>query len=382
MAFFTEEIVYSLLLIITCLIIEIFLGVQTIRGYFSNNHPKILLVFFMTFLILILRDFTFFVNIFTSELNIFLYINLQKVHYIAFILVAYSLFLFIEVFEHNSIFTKQQMIMTVLFTVLVMIILLGNLNPVWIPDVDYYLDSLDFIPGIWLTLLTSFVGIIILLNLRIGYKGVWITQKKQLKYFILGLVLVFFIPLIIVLFLFGNSVDSSLLLKMIIRIPSVIGCIIFYLSFRGFKYNSLFNRQKADKILVTNLNGIPLFDFDFKNDPYKIDAILFSGAMVAITQVMLESIKSSSPIAEVRMKNQYRLMLEFRTNFLALILTPRGGNYLRSSLEEFAEAFEENFSSIIASGEVLDVGLFARGARTILTSRFGLPWQELPKSEE
>jgi hypothetical protein len=123
---------------------------------------------------------------------------------------------------------------------------------------------------------------------------------------------------------------------------------------------------------VTNLNGIPIFHFDFKENVHYINETLFSGAVVAITMLMSESIKSASPIAEVLMKNKYRLMLETKQSFIALILTPQANSYLRDSLERFSTAFDQKFTSIITSGEILDLNLFVKSGLSVLFDNFGI----------
>jgi len=217
------------------------------------------------------------------------------------------------------------------------------------------------------------IGILILTNLRKIFKDVWITQRTQLQTMAGSVTIITLLPLLVqgVHTLFGDS--PAYFMSAVIRIIIALGLFILSYSFGNPNHYSLYYRRKADKILVTNLNGIPLFHYDFKENVHHINETLFSGAVVAITMLMSESIKSSSPIAEVLMKNKYRLMMETKNTFIALILTPQGNTYLRDSLERFATAFDQKFTSLITSGEILDLNLFVKSGLGVMFENFGIP---------
>jgi hypothetical protein len=170
--------------------------------------------------------------------------------------------------------------------------------------------------------------------------------------------------------------------ELITKIPVIIGVVILSISFGNPSDFSLFYRRKADKLIITNISGMPMFHYDFKENVHYVNETLFSGAIVAITMLMSESIKSSSPIAEVLMKNKYRLMFETKESFIVLILTPMGNAFLRDSLEQFAASFEKKFGSIIESGEIVDLNLFISSGLDILFYDFGIPMKYLKEIVE
>jgi len=265
------------------------------------------------------------------------------------------------------------MLFTSITTFLSIFILIVDPQAVWLDFEQMYIVTLDSLQLMLFLVFFVVVGIFILADLRNGLKDVWITQKNQLIIMIISTVCIIFVPLIFSGIFAINKVPFSILIELITRIPVIIGLIILSISFGHPSDFSLFYRRKADKIIITNISGMPMFHYDFKENVHYVNETLFSGAIVAITMLMSESIKSSSPIAEVLMKNKYRLMLETKQNFIVLILTPKGNAFLRDSLERFATSFDNRFDSIIASGEIVDLNLFISSGLNILFNDFGVP---------
>jgi hypothetical protein len=285
---------------------------------------------------------------------------------------VYFLLLLFELFEHETLFTELQMLNTFVTTIVGIAILIGTPQVIWFDNEQMYSINFDSFTFFLAQLFPIIIGIFIIASLRNSLKDVWITQRNQLITLIIGVLIILVAPFLLIVIRPLYTSQFSIVSESIEKIPIIIGLIILTYSFGNPSHFSLYYRRKADKILVTNLNGIPLFHYDFKEDVHYIDETLFSGAVVAITMLMSESIKSSSPIAEVLMKNKYRLLLETKQSFIALVLTPKGNSYLRNSLERFATAFDQKFSSIITSGEVLDLNLFIRSGLSVLFENFGI----------
>jgi len=381
MVYLANEVFISLIIIFIEIIFEIFFIYRISKALVRQRYPKTLIFLLLIFTFLLFRDFAIFFSIFAPQNDRGLFIGFSKVYLLSTLFITYIFFLFSEKFEYDSILTRDQFLVTIVATVISTLIVISNLIPIWSDQLNMYRIATDYTLEMLMLTLNGIMGMVVTISFWNGYKDVWITQERQLKLLIIGNLIIFFIPWIFTIILLFYSIPPNIFIRTLIRAFNLIGLLFYYFSFHGFNYPSLFKRQRADKIMVTDLNGIPLFTYDFKEDIHKIDAILFAGAIVAITQLMLESIKSPSPIIEVAMKNQYKIMLEYNSNFLTLILTPKGDSYLRSSLDNFSYSFDKNFSSIIASGEVHDISLFEKGARSILTTRFGIPWQFLPESE-
>jgi hypothetical protein len=278
--------------------------------------------------------------------------------------------------------TQQQMVFTVITTIFGIFTLFGNVQAVWLDFEQIYLVQLDSLIVLVFLAFSIVIGIFILFDLRNGLKDVWITQKGQLIMMIISTVIIVFVPLLISGLFALNKVPYSILVELITKIPVIIGVVILSISFGNPSDFSLFYRRKADKLIITNISGMPMFHYDFKENVHYVNETLFSGAIVAITMLMSESIKSSSPIAEVLMKNKYRLMFETKESFIVLILTPMGNAFLRDSLEQFAASFEKKFGSIIESGEIVDLNLFISSGLDILFYDFGIPMKYLKEIVE
>jgi uncharacterized Tic20 family protein len=270
------------------------------------------------------------------------------------------------------------MVGTIFSTITGIAILIGTPTEVlWSEEAEIYLITLDSLSNLLITLFPVIIGAFIISNLRKGLRDAWTTQREQLITILISFLIILFVPLILTVSFVLLTLPQSTLVDSIAKTPVMIGFIGLTISFGSPDEFSRYNRQKADKILVTNLNGIPLFVHDFKENVHYIDETLFSGAVVAITMLMSESIKSSSPIAEVLMKNKYRLLLETKQSFIALLLTPVGNSFLRNSLNRFATAFDMKFTSIITSGEILDLNLFVKSGIEVLFKNFGISTNDL-----
>ncbi|MFX0183085.1 MAG: hypothetical protein ACFE95_08400 [Candidatus Hodarchaeota archaeon] len=372
---FTPELNISIGIIVFSLLIECYLIIRLLNRYFTSGYPKTLLPLIFSLVTSLISDNLDLFGIFFNQTEIEYFINVQRFAAIGFILAVYLLLLFSEVFEYDTIFTRQQMIATIILTVTVIVILGGEFQPLWLEDERMFLKTIDSLSNILIMVFTGFIGILMMFNLRKGLQDSWIVQRKQLILMIVGISIGILFPLVYRTILFAFNYSSEFLLIYILDSFIIITFIVFFLSFGSSDLISLFNRRKADKIVVTSQNGIPLFMYDFKIDVHRIDATLFSGAIVAITMLMTESIRSPAPIAEVLMKNKYRLILESKSSFIALIFTPEGSStiYLRESLEKFSTMFDQKFGSFLASGEVVDLDLFAESGVAILFQSFRMP---------
>ena len=319
----TTEIVWSLGIELIIIILLLYLIYVNIRKFFNTNHSRPLLVFLLSLAGLLLASITTIICLFIIQGDMEFFINMKKFYLISQIISLYALLLFFELFENETLLTQQQMIFTFLTTVLGIFILFANIQVIWLDFEQIYLVQLDSFIAVLFSAFSVAIGIFILLDLRNGLKDVWITQRGQLNMMIISTVIIIFIPLIISGLFALNNVPFSILVELI-----TIGVVILSISFGNPFDFSLFYRRKADKLIITNISGMPMFHYDFKENVHYVNETLFSGAIVAITMLMSESIKSSSPIAEVLMKNKYRLMFETKESFIVLILTPMGNAFI------------------------------------------------------
>jgi hypothetical protein len=377
MPIFTPDLTISIGIVILNLIIQCYLILRLLNRYFTSGYPKTLAAIIFSLLTAILSGSSelFGILIDQTEFEVFgsLIIDIQKVTAVSFIIAVYFMLLFSEAFEYDTIFTRQQMITTIILTItIISIIFSGDFYPFRLNDENMFSYTID-LSNLLIMAFTGIIGIFMMLNLRKGIQDSWIAQRKQLILMIVGVLVGLLFPLVYKSILISFNVSTSIILNFMLVSFFTIIFIVFFISFSTSDFISLLNRRKADKIVVTSQNGIPLFVYDFKIAVHRIDATLFSGAIVAITLLMSESIKSPAPIAEVLMKNKYRLILESKSSFIALIFSPAGSTYLRDSLERFTNSFEQSFGSIVESGEVVDLDLFAKGGVEILFQSFKMP---------
>ncbi len=372
MPLFTSEVTWTIVIQLVILVFELSLIYFVARKYLRSEYSRILIVLLLALITNLASNGLNISGMFLSEVDLNLFQYIQTLDLLCSIISLYFLLLVFEYFEHETLLTQQQMIATILTTVAGIFILYAIPQANWLIEEQMYFQSLDSPTSLFLNLFGGILGVLAISTLRRGLKDVWITQRGQLIIMVVSVSIILFIPLILALITLFFIDGPFLITESLLRGMILIGYVVLTYSFGRTHQYSHYNRRKADKILVTNLNGIPLFHFDFKENVHYINETLFSGAVVAITMLMSESIKSSSPIAEVLMKNKYRLMLETRASFIALILTPQANSYLRDSIERFSLAFDQKFTSIITSGEILDLNLFVKSGLGVLFENFGI----------
>ncbi len=372
------EIVGTIIISLFLIVFGLYLVLYNTLRYFKIEYSRSLVLIVFSLVVLIISNTLDFLSLFISFANEELFLYIKRLSLICFIISIYTLLLFSEVFENETFFTQQQMAGTILSTITGISILISTPTEVfWLEEAEIYLIIFDSISNLLITLIPVVFGVFIVSNLRKGLRDAWTTQREQLIIILIGMSIILFLPLIFNVSFILLTLPQSTLVDSITKLPVMIGFIGITISFGGPDEFSHYNRQKADKLMVTNLNGIPLFVHDFKENVHYIDETLFSGAVVAITMLMSESIKSPSPIAEVLMKNKYRLLLETKQSFIALLLTPHGNTFLRNSLDRFATAFDMKFTSIITSGEILDLNLFVKSGTEVLFQNFGISSSDL-----
>jgi len=308
---FTPELSISIAIIVFSLCIEYYLIIRLLNRYFTSGYPKTLLTLLVSLIISLISNSSDLFGMFINQTESELFIPVQKLAAISFILAVYFLLLFSEVFEYDTIFTRQQMITTIILTVTVIVILGGEFEPYWLVDEKRFSSTIDPLSNLLIMGLTGFIGILMMFTLRRGLQDSWIVQRKQLILMMVGISIGILFPLVYKTILFTFNYSSSIILDYILDSFFTITFIVFFIPFGSSDLICLFNRRKADKIVVTSQNGIPLFMYDFKIDVHRIDATLFSGAIVAITMLMTDIFHCSHFLT--RRKFYYLFERIFRT---------------------------------------------------------------------
>ncbi|MHA2095349.1 MAG: hypothetical protein ACW98F_12040 [Candidatus Hodarchaeales archaeon] len=372
MPLFTTEVTLSVIIQVILILFEVSLIYLTTRKYLRSEYARILIVLLITMTADLVSNGLNFSAMFITETDLNLFQYIKTLDLLSSIISLYFLLLVFEYFEHETLLTQHQMVGMLLTTVAAIFILYATPQTIWLNEEQMYIQNLDSPTILFLGLFGSILGILVVATLRKGLKDIWITQRGQIITMFVSISIIAFVPFIVSLIFLIFSLPKLVIAEPLVRGMIILGYTILTYSFGSVRHYSHYNRRKADKIMVTNLNGIPLFHFDFKENVHYVNETLFSGAVVAITMLMSESIKSSSPIAEVLMKNRYRLMLETKQSFIALILTPQANSYLRDSIDRFSAAFDQKFTSIITSGEILDLNLFVKSGLSVLFENFGI----------
>jgi predicted regulator of Ras-like GTPase activity (Roadblock/LC7/MglB family) len=186
-----------------------------------------------------------------------------------------------------------------------------------------------------------------------------------------GIAIAYLLPVFLNLVL--ANILKSVAFAIYIRANVAIGFILYFASFGGSKTFGLFNRQQAERAIIINENGLPLYSYNFKNAEGKIDSALFAGGIVAISQLMKEATKSQAAITELKMEDETHLLIEVKPKILAILLTPKVTIFLRDTIKRFATRFSEKFESKLDDFEIVETSIFSPEGTKMLYESLGIP---------
>ncbi|MHA2305958.1 MAG: hypothetical protein ACXACU_11250 [Candidatus Hodarchaeales archaeon] len=366
---FTPDLLIALAIGIACVTIEITLSIVLSRRYSSSGRPKTIIIFLVALLALLVADGSALIAMFIVEETTF--ISIQRLSYIGSIVSICGLLFFFEAFEHDSIFTPKQMVHTALGGMAILSALVGSFGMAHVPAADINRVVLDPISELLLFLIVPFGSILIIWTLYSGYKDAWFVQKRQLKIMMVGIAIAYLLPVFLNLVL--ANILKSVAFAIYIRANVAIGFILYFASFGGSKTFGLFNRQQAERAIIINENGLPLYSYNFKNAEGKIDSALFAGGIVAISQLMKEATKSQAAITELKMEDETHLLIEVKPKILAILLTPKVTIFLRDTIKRFATRFSEKFESKLDDFEIVETSIFSPEGTKMLYESLGIP---------
>jgi hypothetical protein len=247
-------------------------------------------------------------------------------------------------------------------------IILGSFQTVFLSDIEMLIVSLDPLTDMLTLILPGLGSLFIILSLRKGYPEAWYVQKRQLRFMIIGISIAYILPILLRPLI---PIFSSMVFTVFLRADVAIGFILYFVSFGKAENFSLYSRHQADRILVIDENGLPLFSYDFKFDSETLDDALFAGGIVAITSFMKEATKSSASISEIKLEDK-QLILEIRPSIQALILSPRSTVYLKEALKRFANGFEDEFKTLLQAKELINMENFSSEGKKLVYESFGI----------
>ncbi len=127
--------------------------------------------------------------------------------------------------------------------------------------------------------------------------------------------------------------------------------------------------QALRALLVIEKNGLPLYDYTFKEGNADSDAALISGALTAISALLGEAFGVSTNIKSINFADT-ELLLEFDDRgFVVVVIAAKVTNYLRESAGKFTKAFGDTFEDDL-NGLTGDFTVFSN-AEPILLQSFG-----------
>ncbi|MFX1511245.1 MAG: hypothetical protein ACFFCQ_01510 [Promethearchaeota archaeon] len=370
---FTPEVMIAGGIAVGCLLAEIILFVLLTRRFLISRHYLSLLVFLIALVFTFVGDGFGLVAMFVDKKDT--YLLLQRVSLSATVISACLFLGFYELFERETIFTPRTMICVMLGITAVSSILLGELKADWMDDIEAFALVLNPITNSLYLSSSALAGILIVFSLRKSLQSVWTTQKRQLMLMIIGATVAYILPLILLpLGIFEAVPEASMpIYNVLLRVGVAIGFVFYFWSFGSVRNFGFLHRHRADKLMIVDLTGTPLFSYEFREGEL-VDETLFGGAITAITALMKE-VTSARAITEIKLENQYRLMVELKSKFYAIIITPSISYYLRESLQRFANLFEKKFEKEIVEF-VGDISKFYNEGKPLISEAFGLPVPE------
>ena len=361
----TLEMIVTLIIDIACVLVEVLIAISLSRKWLKYR-PKTLAIFLLALLALIFADSSALVAMFLTDQKLLIFI--YKFSLIGSMVSICLLLFFFEAFEYSTIFTWKQTIHTMFLGGTVIAIMPGSFQTVFLTEIEVLIVSLDPLTDFLTQILPGLGSLFIILSLRKGYPEAWHVQKRQLRFMIIGISIAYFLPILLRPLI---PIFSSMVFTVFLRADVAIGFILYFVSFGKAENFSLYSRHQADRILVIDENGLPLFSYDFKFDSENLDDALFAGGIVAITSFMKEATKSSASISEIKLEDK-QLFLEIRPSIQALILSPRSTVYLKEALKRFANGFEEEFKTLLQAKGIVNTENFSSEGKKLVYESFGI----------
>jgi SAM-dependent methyltransferase len=145
-----------------------------------------------------------------------------------------------------------------------------------------------------------------------------------------------------------------------------------------FKTRSVFFMQsrKVTKLIVTNKDGIPVFEFPFEIEDEQCDRQMLKEAFKAMSTIMKQGSISCEQLQSMKFKD-VEIMVEIRGNFAALLLVGEPTTFLRQSLESFANDFRLIYPEDPKSLDDIPVEKLNILGGRLVQKDFGLQQEEL-----
>ncbi len=185
---------------------------------------------------------------------------------------------------------------------------------------------------------TLFNLLLVLISYIIIGLGLFIAIKDSNRIFMYGFTIYFLANIVTNIIIYIHPNDYQ-----IYDIQLYIGLFLILLPTIIDKHLSIhLIPQYIDVLIVMRSNGLPIFEYNFtsRND---MDAILFSGAISAITAFIQDSIKFQSSLVSIEFMDSILLIKRFG-NFFAILKIHNEYSILHSVLELFIKEFSKIFS--------------------------------------
>ncbi|HEY0087234.1 MAG TPA: hypothetical protein VGB37_00225 [Candidatus Lokiarchaeia archaeon] len=262
----------------------------------------------------------------------------------------FNLFLFSNLVRSGSISLKLAIFFSFLLGIILMLLISGE-NLFY--EMNFYKNFGFYGKALFIFLIIQFTFIltvgILFINacFQMVRKSKIKKQKFQTKLIFIGSLIG--IPGAIV----------SIVLVEVIFIPSLV-LLICSIGLLVFAFGYLQNTQLAYlvpfqcyRIIILKKSGLNCYAKNFEEEQ-KIDDILISGAISAISSIMESALGFKSELKEIKLMNAV-IILDLREDFSGILIANRFSVVLKNALKSFGDQFQEKYFPLVkTSDECLD----------------------------
>lgn len=371
MAVYTLELLVAIGIAVACVLAESAIFLLLAKRYNVAGKPKTLVLFLISIVTLWIADSLALISMLDlvpKDLDIIL---VQKSSLIFSTISIVMIFFYFEAFEHDTIFTGPQLVISVLGGATWFSIIIGDFSIFRLPRVGVPWAVFDPSTDLLINLLSGVASILLIFTLNKGLHDAWKVQQSQLKRMILGVSISYLLPLSLkpIFFLY-----PSVIFLVFLRADVAIGFIIYFLSFgQSTERYTLYNRHRASRLIVMDSGGVPLFSHDFKERAIDaLDESLLAGGITAMISLMKEVTHSTAAISEVKLGSSHCLLVELNPQIITIVIAPKSTVFLREALKGFATGFHQRFHSEFIAGSIRNTRQFANGGKDLLADTFGI----------
>lgn len=371
----------TVLVLVVQLSISSLLIITLIKRYKETKVVAILLLMVTSILAVLTQLLELFLSLINFE-NILTNYTSISMHVFSFLgIVTAGIFLiFIDHFENETISPiKLSLSCSAAIGYFITLLVLLTLDVDYLNNVDVN-TLFDFVITDTFFILPLFLLYTIISTLRsiqqIKKYAIDENQVKLLNNIIIAIIFYYGITTILgfingMFFTIGVNFNLDLILNVILpRLSVSIGSFLLWRTYYSTSSVAFLQPQRMDKIIVISKEGLPLFDYSFRQRKEDTDSVLLSGGLLAISSLLKEAVGTVSEIKSVRFSNKI-IMIEAEEHFGVFLIVDRTSNFLSSALVSFTKDFAEKYESLLPVEGLFDTSKF-EDAKDLVLKKFGL----------